>query len=145
MSWNKISAGLFRWKKWNFWKNIYDIKHYCSRFSFLIKNGYSPVAQWETDIWFIDTMKSILQYYLQHSHSYPILDPEKSDDWNLTAWKDILKDMDSSLDCMREEYYDSEFLSSPTAEKLVDIHKKMDEAKDHFFELFSRYFYDFWD
>ena len=131
------------------YKNIKNIQLYFKLMHHLIKYGYDEYAIWETFDWFIDTMRSILPNY-HKSIGTPILvdhfpdviqsdEDQKIEDDNRSKWDGIIDRMIELIDLMDENniVYDG-----------VDFreqHSKMSAAKDEFFELFSKYFYDLLD
>ena len=137
----------YKGKYW--YKNIKYIPYYFRLINHLVKYGYDEYAIWETFNWFIRTMKSILPNY--HSamgcpvvvDNYPsIIKTEKDSDIvaeNETKWHSIIDRMLELLDLMDETNprYDNEDYSY--------IDSEMDAAKNEFFELFSKYFYNLWD
>ena len=58
---NNISYRLFH--NHSIWRNIKDIPTFFKRLYFLLRHGYSPMAQWETFEWFIDVMTEIMLNY----------------------------------------------------------------------------------
>lgn len=145
----KIFDRCFCWNRRYWYKNIKNIPLYFKLMHHLIKYGYDEYAIWETFDWFIDTMRSILPNY-HKSIGTPILvdnfpdviqsdEDQKIEDDNRSKWDGIIDRMIELLDLMDENniVYDG-----------VDFreqHSKMSAAKDEFFELFSKYFYDLWD
>lgn len=131
---NNLTFGLFN--SHSPIRNLKDIPIYFKRLTFLLKHGYSPVAQWETYDWFICVMREIFTFYRnERVGSIPIEDvPEdKWEDMNDELYDNLLSLLD---DMDEEEYY-------PKDTMLGNI--KMERAKEEFFKLFSKYFYDFWD
>lgn len=131
---NNITFGLF--DSHSLIRNLKDIPIYFKRLVFLLKHGYSPVAQWETYHWFICVMREIFTFYKnERIGDIPIEDvPEdKWKDMNDELYDNLL----SLLDDMNEEKY------YPRDTMLGGI--KMERAKEEFFKLFSKYFYHLWD
>lgn len=56
---NNLSWGLFNFRGRYFLRNIKDIPIFIKRIFFTLKHGYAPQAQWETYVWFIDTMREM--------------------------------------------------------------------------------------
>ena len=133
MKTNKLSCGLFMFHGTGWWRNLRDIPIFVERIFFVLKHGYSPVAKWETFEWFIDVMREILtNYRYNRVGTSGVVEYRDDDSWsdeNEEAYNKILDEMIELLDKMEERYYLSE----------------NNEAKDRFFELFSKYFYTFWD
>ncbi len=131
---NNITSGLFNSR--SFISNLKDIPIFFKRLHFLLQHGYSPVAQWETYHWFICVMREIFTFYKnERMGDIPIEDvPEdKWKDMNDELYDNLL----SLLDDMDEEKY------YPRNTMLGGI--KMERAKEDFFKLFSKYFYNLWD
>ena len=145
---NSISWGLFNYKPARFWKNIIDIKYLFKRIWFVMKHGYVPQAKWETFAWFIDVMKEILCSYRYDRFGTGVViddywneDGSSNDEKNEAAYNAIIDEMIELLDKMDESnpiYFEGEIDFKANYEKQC-------AAKDRFFELFSRYFYTFWD
>jgi hypothetical protein len=111
----------------------------------LIKHGYDEYATWETFDWFIDTMRDILTYYRNHHDGYPVapnfnellqeeLDIEYDND--LDKMISLLNDMDENNPKYEAEEYQKDYGKH---------YEEMNAAKDEFFKLFSKYFYNLWD
>ena len=137
----KPSWGLFQW---NFWKAPFkwlkDARIYRQRIRYMKKNGYSPQAEWETFLWFIDVMRKILTFY-RHNRN------------GTGYWLDEPYDPTEEQNERNENFYNSEL------DKMLELLDKMDERKrettiktddmqvacDEFFKMFAKYFYGFWD
>ena len=128
----------YRGRYW--YKNIKYIPLYFKLMHHLIKYGYDEYATWETFNWFIDTMKSILPHYKNHMGVPIVIDnyTEEKTDENEAKWYSIIDRMVELLDLMDEQnvrYEDSDYEWQDS---------EMNKAKDEFFELFSKYFYNLW-
>ena len=148
----KIFKRCFNYKGKYWYKNIKYIPLYFKLMHHLIKYGYDEYATWETFNWFIDTMKPILtEYNSSRSGSAIVIDNYfelqesgvDAGEENEKAWNNIVNRMIELLDLMDEcnPKYDSE-------EYNKDFKKQDNEmyaAKNEFFELFSKYFYNLWD
>ena len=71
---------------------------------------------------------------------------------NPDGWEKVLDEMISCLKLMDEEnVYEKLGFGNPdsyqhiTKEDYENVYKMMEENKNRFFELFSRYFFDLWD
>ena len=123
-----------------------DLSLYSLRIKKFKKKGYSEVAEWETFTWFISVMKQILTYYRDHRAGTPfvledeniIFNNEKQTARNEAFYDSILNKMLDLLEKMDENNYYREL-------DLKEISEKQEEAKNKFFELFSKYFYALWD
>ena len=60
---HNLSAGLFGYCGWHWYKNIGDFWILIKRVFFVLNHGYAPQALWETDGWFIGVMREILTNY----------------------------------------------------------------------------------
>lgn len=152
----KIFKRVFTHSGKHWYKNIKSIPLYFKLIDHLIKYGYDEYANWETFSWFIDVMKKILPNY-KHYWSIPIITDYYTYDTplNLTdeeyekqlkkTWCDVIDKMLGLLDLMDEnnELYKSDDYISP--ENWSKIEESKNKAKEEFFSLFSKYFYQFWD
>lgn len=149
MKTNKLSCGLFMFHGTSWWRNLRDIPIFVERIFFVLKHGYSPVAQWDTFEWFIDVMREILtNYRYNRVGTSGIVEYRDDDSWsdeNEEAYNKILDEMIELLDKMEERYYLSENIEDLKKIDYTEMYNKQNEAKDRFFELFSKYFYTFWD
>lgn len=137
----KIFKRCFNWPKKYWYRNIKSIPLYFKLMHHLIKYGYDEYAGWETFNWFIDTMKPILQSYHNHVGVPIVIEnfSEDTHDENAAEWYRIVDRMIELLDLMDEEnpkYEDADWKQQDD---------EMFKAKDEFFELFSKYFYNLWD
>ena len=119
----------------------------------LIKYGYDKSAIWGTFDWFIDTMRSVLLRYKSGRVSTPIIienypydirtdqDRQIVED-NKSKWNSIVERMIELLDDMDEEnpIYEYEY-----GYDFIKKYEAIEQAKNEFFELFSKYFYELWD
>ena len=145
MNINKLSFGLFMFHGKSWWRNLKDIPIFIKRIFFVLKHGYSPVAQWETFGWFITVMREILVNYRDNRMGTPVVIPDYhtddliSENKNIEIYNNILNEMIELLDKM------DECNSTYNGVSLEEMHSAMDSAKNKFFELFSKYFYTLWD
>lgn len=140
MKTNKLSCGLFMFRGVRWWRNLKDIPIFIRRIFFVLRHGYSPVAQWETFEWFRDVMKEILINYRHNRVGSPmIIDNFWDGSKNIDAYDNILDKMIELLDQMDENNKIYDNVDWKTKDKL------MNDAKDEFFKLFSKYYYDLWD
>ena len=139
MNINKLSFGLFMFRGKMWWRNLKDIPIFIKRIFFVLKHGYSPVAQWETFQWFIDVMREILTNYRHFRSGTPDIIDSGTENENIKAYNAILDRMIDLLDKMDE--------SNPIYNNMSwkDADKKKEDAKNEFFKLFSEQFYGLWD
>lgn len=115
-----------------------DLRARCQRF----KRGWSYGDVWDLDCWFMRNVKPMLEHLLKHHAAYPGGDVTEED------WDAILQEMIDCLTLMDEDAA-IEYLGiadddhTPTSYQRVNA--LMDEKKDRFFELFSKWFYYLWD
>ena len=123
------------------------IKNHCKdcffltkRVFFTLKHGYAPQATWETYYWFIDFMRDILVNYRDHRNGTPILrgSEDFDEDQNEASYNELINKMLALLDKMDECIYTD-------CHDLNEQYSQMEQAKNEFFELFSKHFYQFWD
>lgn len=139
MNINKLSFGLFMFHGKSWWRNLKDIPIFIKRIFFVLKHGYSPVANWETFQWFIDVMREILTNYRHFRSGTPDIIDSGTKNENIEAYNAILDRMIDLLDKMDE--------SNPIYNNMSwkDADKKKEDAKNEFFKLFSEQFYGLWD
>lgn len=137
---SNIACGLFNMRP--FWRNFKDIPIFLKRFVFLLKHGYSPMAQWETFEWFICVMREIMRNYRDHRCGDFIFLDIPQDQWT-NKTNEYYDKMISLLDKMSENYWNSTLDLSQEEIKKRD--KEAAQAKDEFFKLFAEKFYDLWD
>lgn len=121
-----------------FISNIRLIKQYLKDINFLVKNGYDKSATYDLDIWFMSMMKEILPSYKNRDCVVEI-DSSKTEKENMALWQETIDKMIDLLNRMdrgSEIYNDVSFNERERA---------TNKAKNEFFKLFSKYFYEFWD
>ena len=139
----KIFDRCFNHKRKYWYRNIKEIPLYFRLMRHLTKYGYDEYASWEIFDWFTNTMRSILQEYKKSHVGFPVVIDGCTcdDDFNHAGevWESIIDKMISLLDCMDEE--------NPKYKNVSEKEKwdMMEDAKDRFFDLFSKYFYNLWD
>ena len=147
MNINKLSFGLFMFHGKDWWRNLKDIPIFIKRIFFVLKHGYSPVAQWEIYGWFMSVMKEILTNYRYNRMGSPVVidnffdvkEENSNDIANEEAYNAILDRMIDLLDKMDE--------SNPIYDNMdwKESDKAIVNAKNEFFKLFSEHFYSLWD
>lgn len=136
----------YRGKQW--YKNIKNIPLYFYHTHFLMKHGYYEYALWETFDCFIETTREILTFYRYKRTGSPVLmklpEPLTEEYKKAEKQNELLADQlfDRMLSLLNEMDEDN-----PKYERMdyAEKTKCMNEAKDAFFELFSKYFYYLWD
>lgn len=124
----------------DFW---YDFRARCQRF----KRGWSYGDVWDMDVWFIRTVKPMLIHLRDHGIGIPnelYVDGENE----RVNWENTLTEMINCLELMDEDaarkrlnILDSDY-SFESYKKINDL---MEENKDRFFELFSKYYFSLCD
>lgn len=153
MGWNKIANGVFPYKPKFCWKNIKRFPCLFRRIGYVLKHGYSPIARWDYEAWFIDTTKDIFTEYLKYHVGYKVIDDTKDEEWNCQTWENVIKEMIDCLERMDEsKYYDTKpcrYDETGNKDDLMkwydEVWKEMGIAKRRFFLLFNKYFFDLWD
>lgn len=134
------------------------------RKKFLREHGYSPVATWEINSWFEDTMYDVLVRYRKDMHGHPmsIIDEEEwgssitdkvyvSEEYNNACekkWNDIIDEMISALKNLKDWDY-PDYDQTQSQEEIQRINEeafeKREEYKQKFFNLFVKYYDNLWD
>lgn len=128
----KIFKQVFTARGKYFYMNFKSIPTYFKLIWHLNKYGYDKYALWSTCYWFIDTMKDVLTRYNGDRMGYPCNMTEYEWDKTISRMIALLGDMDEN----NPEYDDL---------SLAEIYQRQQVAKNEFFALFSKYFYDLWD
>ena len=118
------------------WKNL---RYRSQRF----KKGYSDRDVWEMRDWFIQTAKPMLRELSAKAYNYPEEAGEE-------RWREILLEMADLLEVMdiwddaaaRKQAGVEVDDKSETAVQLISTEKE--KAKNRFFFLFNKWFYDLW-
>lgn len=128
---HNLSAGLFGYRGWYWYKNIGDFWILIKRAFFALKHGYAPQALWETDGWFISVMREILTNYRDNRIFVGFFESEtKTVEEDEQKTNEMLDHMIKLLDKMELDSIKDD---------------ETDAAKEEFFALFSKYFYYFWE
>lgn len=121
----------------------YELRTRCQRFI----RGYAWSDVWDMDIWFMRTVKPMLIHLRDHGIGMPgELWNEKDD--SRKAWEDILTEMINCMELMDEDNVERHLgidLHDYSYESYKRVRDCMDENKNRFFELFSKYFWNLWD
>ena len=132
---HNLSAGLFGYRGWRWYKNIGDFWILIKRVFFVLNHGYAPQALWETDGWFIGVMREILTNYRNNRIFVGVFDCEtKTEEENERKTNELFDHMIRLLDKMEIDTIKDE-----------ETEKESDAAKEEFFSLFSKYFHYFWE
>lgn len=123
---------------------LYDFRRRYQR----SKRGYSYGDVWNMYDWFMRTAKPMLI----HLRDYGIGIPNElyiEGDNERTNWENVLTEMINCLDMMDEykvyEHLGFDDYKHMTKEDYEKCYGIMEENKNRFFELFSKYFYSLWD
>lgn len=124
----------------------------CQRFI----RGYSYGDVWDMDHWFINTAKPILIHLRDYGIGIPgtlVVEGENE----RAEWEAILTEMIDCLTLMEEDnvyehlfgknWFDEIDYSdnSRVLKEWQEVNEVMEQNKNRFFELFSKYFYHLWD
>lgn len=132
---HNLSAGLFGYCGWYWYKNIGDFWILIKRVFFVLNHGYAPQALWETDGWFIGVMREILTNYRNNRIFVGFFDRKtKTEEEDERKTNELLDHMIGLLDKMGVDTIKDE-----------ETEKESDAAKEEFFALFSKYFHYFWE
>lgn len=122
-------------------KELPDIPRYIKHAFQRIRHGYDDTDSWDIFSFFLDTMKPLLEQYRKEHYGTPCLHGYEEDYTNTEKeWDSIVDRMIFLLGEMDETNHieKDDYLTK-------DYDKYMDECKDEFFQLFSKYFYCLWD
>ena len=116
-----------------------NLRYHCQRF----RKGYSNRDVWEMRDWFIRTAKPMLRELRVKAYNYP---EEVGED----RWRELLLEMADLLEVMdlwddgaaRKAAGISENDRSEESRRRIGAGKE--KAKERFFFLFDKYFYDLW-
>ena len=131
----KIFHRCFCYPKRYWYKNLVQIPRYFREIHYLIKHGYDCSAVWDNYEWFIDSMRGIWTTYKEKHYGFGIIDDSLDSDENEKLWEDMIDKLLFLLDKMDED----KFINGESS------YNAMNEAKDEFFKLYSKYFYYLWD
>ena len=122
---------------------LYNFRARYQRF----KRGWAYGDVWDMDIWFIRTVKPMLAHLRDHGIGIPG-EFCIGEDANRIYWENTLTEMISCLELMDEDNAEK-YLGMSDDDYSVESYKKIndlvEENKDRFFELFSKYFFALWD
>ena len=139
---NNLTFGLFTYKGKYFLNNIRDIPIYFKRLGFLLTHGYSPMAKWETFEWFIAVMDEILGNYRYHRYGNIPFPNIPEEEWE-KANNQIYDEMLECLHTMRDK--EQSVINIDDNDLIEKTIEERNAAKDKFFELFAKNFYNLWD
>ena len=134
--WDRLTMPFYRAR--NFFRNKWwGFRKRYQRF----KRGFAWGDVWDMDAWFISTAKLMLEHFLEKHCGYPNnIDNEE--------WEAILKEMIDCLELMDEDKAKAHFGITDydySPESYKKVGELMEEKKDRFFELFSKWFFNLWD
>lgn len=132
---HNLSAGLFGYRGWHWYKNIGDFWILIKRVFFTLNHGYVPQALWETDGWFIGVMREILTNYKDNREFTGFFfNKGFNEEEDIAKTNKELERMIKLLDKMDIGYCDSK-----------DSFEEAERAEKRFFILFSKYFFYLWE
>lgn len=127
-------------------KLIYDVGSLRARIQ-RFKRGWAYGDVWDMDVWFMRTVKPMLTHLKDHGIGIPG-EFCIGEDGNRIYWENTLTEMISCLELMDEdnaEKYLGISDDNRSVESYKKVHDLMEENKNRFFELFSKYYFDLWD
>lgn len=128
-------------------KLIYDVDNLKARIQ-RFKRGYSYGDVWDMDFWFMRTVKPMLIHLRDHGIGIPNELYLQDADNERILWENTLTEMISCLELMNEDNAEK-YLGIENNDFSVEDYNKewalMEENKNRFFELFSKYFFSLWD
>lgn len=134
--WERITMPLYRVRSL-FRDKWLEFRNRCQRF----KRGFAWGDVWGMDAWFISTAKPMLEQMLKKHCGHPCgVENEE--------WEDILQEMIKCLELMDEDKARVQLgieEGDYSAESYKKVGELMEEKKNRFFELFSKWFFDLWD
>lgn len=126
----------------------YNLRRRIQRF----QRGYAYGDVWDMDYWFMRIIKPMLIHLRDHGIGIPYELYNNDGDNERINWENVLTEMINCLDMMDEnkvwEYLgfgDDDAYKRMTKEDYEECYSIMEENKNRFFELFSKYFYNLWD
>lgn len=126
----------------------YNLRRRIQRF----KRGYAYGDVWNMDYWFVRTVKPMLTHLRDHGIGVPYELYNPDEDNERIGWENVLTEMINCLDMMDEDkvwghlgFRDDDAYKRMTKEDYEKCYGIMEENKNRFFELFSKYFYSLWD
>lgn len=128
-------------------KLIYDVDSLRARIQRFLR-GYSYGDIWDMDFWFMRTVKPMLIHLRDHGIGIPNELYLQDTDNERIAWENTLTEMISCLELMNEDNAEKYLGIENNDFSVNDYNKKwalMEENKNRFFELLSKYFYCLWD
>lgn len=137
----------YRGKYWIY--NIKMIPRYFREIHFFHKYGYDSFATYETFSWFTSTIRNILKYYREHHYGYKETDHSLGEEENVRLWNEKIDHMIQLLDDMDEDNPKYDIPDDIPVKEMIEQEKEYynqrDKAKDEFFDIFSKLFWDLWD
>ena len=135
---------LYYWIR-NIWHNL---RCRIQRF----KQGYAYGDVWDMDYWFMCTIKPMLIHLRDYGIGIPGELYNNDGDNERVYWENVLTEMINCLDMMDEDkvldylgYGDFDVYKHMTTDDYLNLKEIMENNKNRFFELFSKYFYNLWD
>lgn len=111
-----------------------DIVIYFKRLWFLIRNGYSPVCQWEYPDAIMQLSKDVFTWLLNDRCTDIPFDADEECEWP-TKNDELYEQLLADLECMKN-YHDAFD---------YDNYGDVLEHTNHFFKTVNKYFYQMWD
>lgn len=128
-------------------KLLYDVDCLRARLQ-RFKRGYSYGDVWDMDCWFKRMAKPMLIHLRDNGCGIPFDLYLEGEENERAAWEAVLTEMIECLELMDEDNVEK-YLGIADDDYSVESYQKvnnlMDEKKNRFFELFSKYFFSLWD
>lgn len=107
------------------------------------EKGYADCDVWEARTWFLQTARPILLEMAANTDNHP-------HELKFEQWREILERMAHLLELM--DIWDDSALrkelqmpeNATGNDVTIRLNEKRNEAKDEFFSLFNRWFFDLW-
>ena len=126
-----------RWQR--FWYGILDKRDECRYRHQRAKRGYSDYDVMDIQMWFVRTLRPMLENIIDHLYSYP-------EEITFEEWKAILEEMVVLLKVMDwdDEIFVREYMGISTEDSDIDtcnrVESQRKQAQIRFLALFARWF-----
>lgn len=128
-------------------KLIYDVDSLKARIQ-RFRRGYSYGDIWDMDFWFMRTVKPMLIHLRDHGIGVPNELYLQDADNERILWENTLTEMINCLELMSEDNAEKHLGIADddySVESCKKVSNLIEENKNRFFELFSKYFFSLWD
>lgn len=118
-------------------ENVKDTWRYLKRVVYLLRHGYSPIANWDFQAYFCALAKEILGR-ADEWIGYPLMHPDLSEEENKARWESDCARMVNLLEEMENDDWGGGWAAK-------EWYERREVIKEEFFKLFSFYFYSLWE